>query len=244
MMQASHRNLICDTIDEIGSLKCLSEIGARFADAVAQLGFSALGIAGLPPPQDAADPVILTEKTPPGYRGFYSEEKFYAVNPIGAYARTACKPFRFTEAPRSPQLSQRQERFMQAMASYGMGKGIVVPIGYFSNMPACVWLAGDDPELDDDAVMAVQSISLFAASKTQALSPCRQHGARTRALTEREREVLQWASVGKSAWEIGEILGIAKRTVDEHVQTACRKLNAVNRTQAVVAALRDGLISL
>jgi DNA-binding CsgD family transcriptional regulator len=61
-------------------------------------------------------------------------------------------------------------------------------------------------------------------------------------LTAREREVLTWISLGKSAWEIGEILGIAKRTVDEHAQTAARKLGAANRTQAVAIAVRDRLI--
>ena len=62
-------------------------------------------------------------------------------------------------------------------------------------------------------------------------------------LTPREREVLTWISLGKSAWEIGEILGIAKRTVDEHAQTATRKLGAANRTQAVAIAVRDCLIA-
>jgi LuxR family quorum sensing-dependent transcriptional regulator len=61
-------------------------------------------------------------------------------------------------------------------------------------------------------------------------------------LTPREREVLTWISLGKSAWEIGEILSIAKRTVDEHAQTAARKLGATNRTQAVAIAIRDRLI--
>ena len=64
------------------------------------------------------------------------------------------------------------------------------------------------------------------------------------ALTPREREVLAWAARGKSAWEIGEILHIAKRTVDEHVQTAVRKLGAHNRTHAVAIALRDGIIEV
>jgi LuxR family quorum sensing-dependent transcriptional regulator len=47
---------------------------------------------------------------------------------------------------------------------------------------------------------------------------------------------------GKSAWEIGEILHITKRTVDEHVRTAVRKLGAANRTQAVAIALRRRII--
>ncbi len=63
-------------------------------------------------------------------------------------------------------------------------------------------------------------------------------------LTPREREVLAWAARGKSAWEIGGILSITKRTVDEHVQTAMRKLGALNRTQAVAIALRDRLIDV
>jgi len=66
--------------------------------------------------------------------------------------------------------------------------------------------------------------------------------ARDVSLTPREREVLWWAAQGKSAWEIGTILHIAKRTVDEHTQKAIRKLGAANRTQAVATALRERLI--
>ena len=71
-------------------------------------------------------------------------------------------------------------------------------------------------------------------------------GARAKAhkLTSREVEVLSWVARGKSAWEIGEILDIAKRTVDEHAQTAVRKIGAVNRTHAVAIAVRDSIISI
>jgi LuxR family quorum sensing-dependent transcriptional regulator len=61
-------------------------------------------------------------------------------------------------------------------------------------------------------------------------------------LTAREREVLTWAAHGKSASQISETLSISKRTVDEHTQTAARKLGAANRTQAVAIALRDRII--
>ena len=61
-------------------------------------------------------------------------------------------------------------------------------------------------------------------------------------LTGRELEVLTWVARGKSAWEIGEILQITKRTVDEHVHNIVRKLGAVNRTQAVAIALSKRII--
>ncbi len=69
-------------------------------------------------------------------------------------------------------------------------------------------------------------------------------GSKIYSLTAREMEVLTWVARGKSAWEIGEILHIAKRTVDEHVQTAVRKMGAVNRAHAVALAIRDRIISI
>jgi LuxR family quorum sensing-dependent transcriptional regulator len=61
-------------------------------------------------------------------------------------------------------------------------------------------------------------------------------------LTARESEVLHWAANGKSAREIGTILSIARRTVEEHVQAGVRKLGASNRTHAVAIALCEGII--
>jgi LuxR family quorum sensing-dependent transcriptional regulator len=63
-------------------------------------------------------------------------------------------------------------------------------------------------------------------------------------LTRREREVLAWSAQGKSAWEIGELLQLTKRTVDEHARTAMRKLGAANRTHAVAIAIRRRLFEI
>jgi LuxR family transcriptional regulator, quorum-sensing system regulator BjaR1 len=68
-------------------------------------------------------------------------------------------------------------------------------------------------------------------------------GAGTRSLTTRELEVLTWVARGKSSWEIGVILGITKRTVDEHIQTAKRKLGGANRAEAVAIAVRERTIA-
>ena len=66
--------------------------------------------------------------------------------------------------------------------------------------------------------------------------------ARAGLLTPREREVLSWVAQGKSARDIAEILDISKRTVDEHVRGAVRKLGAMNRTHAVAIAVRGGTV--
>ena len=58
-----------------------------------------------------------------------------------------------------------------------------------------------------------------------------------RRITTREEEILRWVSLGKSNFEIGSILAISPLTVKNHVQKILRKLNVVNRAQAVGKAL-------
>jgi len=56
-------------------------------------------------------------------------------------------------------------------------------------------------------------------------------------ITAREQEILKWVYFGKSNFEIGAILDISPLTVKNHVQKILRKLDVVNRAQAVGKAL-------
>jgi DNA-binding CsgD family transcriptional regulator len=61
-------------------------------------------------------------------------------------------------------------------------------------------------------------------------------------LTPRELEALRWTMDGKTAWEVGSIMSISERTAVLHLQNAMRKLDCVNKHQAVLKALRMGLL--
>jgi DNA-binding response OmpR family regulator len=58
----------------------------------------------------------------------------------------------------------------------------------------------------------------------------------------RELETLTWAARGKTFAEIGEILGLSKRTVEFHLDNARRKLGVPTRTQALIKAAAGHLI--
>ncbi len=62
-------------------------------------------------------------------------------------------------------------------------------------------------------------------------------------LTEREREVLTWVGRGKTSAEIAIILGISERTVNFHCDQAMRRLDVINRIQAVAKAIERGIIT-
>ena len=63
-------------------------------------------------------------------------------------------------------------------------------------------------------------------------------------LTDREREVLTWVGRGKTSSEIAVILSLSDRTVNFHCDQAMRRLDVVNRTQAVATALACGMIAI
>ncbi|MBC7804563.1 MAG: response regulator transcription factor [Akkermansiaceae bacterium] len=63
-------------------------------------------------------------------------------------------------------------------------------------------------------------------------------------LSEREQEVLGEMVQGKSNKQIAPVLAISQATVKFHISSILKKLEAEDRTQAVIAALRRGLVTL
>lgn len=64
------------------------------------------------------------------------------------------------------------------------------------------------------------------------------------ALTQRELEVLKLMATNRSSKEIAAELVVGEETVRSHTKRILQKLNQPNRTQAVLAALRLGLLEL
>jgi NarL family two-component system response regulator LiaR len=63
-------------------------------------------------------------------------------------------------------------------------------------------------------------------------------------LSPRETEVLRHMTFGRSNKEIADALGIAEETVKTHVGRMLGKLHLENRTQAVVYALKHGIVAM
>jgi DNA-binding CsgD family transcriptional regulator len=63
-------------------------------------------------------------------------------------------------------------------------------------------------------------------------------------LSRRQLECLRRIAGGETSLEVARALGLSLRTVDHYIQSACAKLCARSRTQAVVKAIQCGLISL
>lgn len=63
-------------------------------------------------------------------------------------------------------------------------------------------------------------------------------------LSEREKDVLRQLAHGRTNREIGEALHVSEETVKTHVGNILSKLQLSHRTQAVIYALKQGIVSL
>ena len=61
-------------------------------------------------------------------------------------------------------------------------------------------------------------------------------------LSTRELQVLMWVSEGKTSAEIAGLLGIARNTVRNQMQSALIKLGVNTRSEAVAKAIKQGLV--
>jgi DNA-binding CsgD family transcriptional regulator len=118
---------------------------------------------------------------------------------------------------------------------------LVVPFLCSSGRLGAVTIGSTEHALDPDAgaILTLLGPGLWRRWESIQTRPDGWEGMR---LTPRERECLDWSSVGKTSFEIGGIIGATPRTVDAHVNAAITKLGATSRTHAVAMALRRGLI--
>jgi LuxR family transcriptional regulator of spore coat protein len=98
---------------------------------------------------------------------------------------------------------------------------------------------GEDQPREIGLEPTIRSRSGFVQGRQEPSHPSR-HPAVT--MTGRQLECLAWAGEGKTAFEIGVILGISARTAEGHLAKACEALGVRRRIQAAIKAREMGLL--
>ena len=130
----------------------------------------------------------------------------------------------------------------------GLGSGIAVAVRAPTGDYACLGFSNAERRIRSDLSRTAELGALFL-SATASLNVFLASDARVRAdagalmkLTKREIECLEWCREGKTAWETSVILHIGQSTVTFHLKNAIFKLDAANKTHAVLRAVDLGLI--
>lgn len=132
---------------------------------------------------------------------------------------------------------------MAESADAGLVSGLLVPVDGISGYKGFISFAGSQREIDPMAEMDLHLIGIYFHHRLRQLLPSRPSTLKkAKALSPQEEQCLLWMSKGKSDWEIGEILSISERTARSHAQSIKRKVGARTRVQAVVDAIKGGMI--
>jgi DNA-binding CsgD family transcriptional regulator len=219
---------IVEAIDRASTPDVVLEV---YAKALAEIGADYIGVLFLPRPKERLENVCLAWRVPEDWRALYAGNNFCQRDPAVRQCRRSVLPFDWASAPYDPETEPHMKEVMDRAHDFNIDKGISVPIPSTSGIIGAVWVAG--PEFEDREVHkpVLHMLALHVFHRLERLIGRRLE--KSVCLTDREREVLAWASEGKTAWEIGCILGLSQRTVEWHFRQACKKLGAKNRFQAI-----------
>jgi LuxR family quorum sensing-dependent transcriptional regulator len=218
------------------------DVGTLLRQELAEYGVEHILAGMIPSPGASAGRQfghVLLDGMPPAWIKRYATRGYIYRD---ATVRRLCfdqDPFTWASALEQYSDDPAAVRIMHEAADHGACAGLTIPLLTLDADLAACSISGRYFDVPPDRIGTVQLIATYAAARLVLL-----RGAEPREvqLTDREREVLQWAADGKTAWETGEILGVSSKTVEHHLSTSRHKLRALNSVQAVANALRQGLI--
>ena len=187
---------------------------------------------------------ITVDNTPRAYIDLFKDHGNMRRDPVMQHCRRYSMPIIWDQDTYS---REGQGEKWEEQARFGYRHGIAMALHLPEGRHFVLGVDRDQPLPPDPAEVTrlVADLQLFAVHAQDAaqriLTPAiAAPGAPS--LTPRELEALRWTMEGKTAWEVGNVLGISERTAALHVNNATHKLGCVNKHQAVLKALRLGLI--
>jgi LuxR family quorum sensing-dependent transcriptional regulator len=178
----------------------------------------------------------------------FHDKNLFARDPIIARSRYESDAFFWTVDAYDPS-DAAHASILEIRRSASVTGGCCAPIpervGGHTAGRLVLYLTGSDFPRTNEVRIAVRLIAAQVAARIACLSDSEgrvpegemRFFETTGLLSERERIILSWVASGKSSWAIAKILQISEHTVNQHIEKASHKLEAANRTEAVVKAM-------
>ncbi|MCO6389055.1 autoinducer binding domain-containing protein [Aliihoeflea sp. 40Bstr573] len=186
---------------------------------------------------------LLTYTWPEEWLDHYVNEDYFDCDPLAKVIRHDPRPAPWRGAGSMQGLSPRAQLMFDEASEFNIKQGLVLPIITLESDIVFVSLAGETLDIDPLEIGTLHLAASHTATRALQLSQIAIAQRARPELTARERECIRWAALGKSEWEISQILGISEHTSEKHLLSAKSKLGAVNRVQAVAEAIRLGYIT-
>lgn len=163
----------------------------------------------------------------------YALRNFATVDPVTRHMRTSEAPLEWHHDAMLMDAGSRERELFEDAAAFGIRCGFVIPLRGIGTVAGAAFVA-DEPHAKFQRCIATNKRTLLLMAVLVHLQATRLlTTAPDVHLTPRELDCLRWAARGKSASDIGCILGITRRTVSFHIENAKAKLGVRTTCQAV-----------
>jgi DNA-binding CsgD family transcriptional regulator len=184
----------------------------------------------------------ISSAYPIAWQQKYRDNQYITIDPTVSHCLQSNRPIVWDEAV----FQGPSRHFWEEAKSFGLAHGMSIPVHDMHGQKSMLSLVRDKP-LDDERELEsmAQASRMIAHCAHLTLSRIiTEHTKITESaqLTSREKQCIQWAARGKTAIEIGMILGISEATAVLHLNNTVRKLGVANRMQAVAVAVAQGLV--
>lgn len=186
----------------------------------------------------------IVHNYPQDWLKHYNENEYKYIDPVMVYGATTIDTFKWDDIPKRFLLSKKQKLILDLGGESGLHNGVCTPLRGVNNQLAGIALATTESRdaYDGNIDLINAYCNHFYLAYRRLHKKTKNDDQKNVCLTEREREVLKWMAIGKTNYEIGEILKISENTVDTHIRKIFDKLDAHNRILASVKAINMGLI--
>lgn len=216
---------------------CIDKNDCKKALEAVVHGFDLPSFAYLSLPYRSRDKPLLISNYSVRWISHYLDQSYERVDPVVERARYGNRLFKWESKPDAPELAPSVKKFFDEATNFGICCGFTIPIHDRRGAVAAMTFAADKPipaffRTAERYSLALQLMATFFHMKARNIlsgDRC----VRGVILTKREFECLQWAALGKSAWDIGKILGVSRRTAAFHLDNARHKLGVRTIAQAV-----------
>ncbi|MDQ7250526.1 LuxR family transcriptional regulator [Dongia sedimenti] len=221
-------------VDRLTTRPDAAALGETLAETLTFLDIQAYAYLLIP---DGATTARLISNYPPAWTDHYLAMGYEAIDPVIAEARNRAHSFVWGPGAAIGPPSEFRTEFFEEAARFGIRRGFTIPIHDGRSQVAALTLAADMRQLSfkraiERAEAALELIAtLFHRAARRTLAP--ELVVDGTPLAPREYECLALSAQGKTAWEIGVILGISQRTVVDYLERAKRKLGVFSIAEAV-----------
>ncbi len=217
----------------------------RLLDVTSDFGLTAL-MAGTVPqpgtPRGKQKEHVLLCDWPVEWLERYVARNYVDHDPVVSRMKQLQAPFQWRDATEEIRIGRSGEAVMGDAGEFKLKDGLAFPLVTLDGQIVMVSLGGERLEMSGMEFGMISLVATYAIGRAMQIATQPERTIEHIELTPRERECLKWAAVGKSEWEISQILGISEHTSEKHLLNAKFKLGAVNRVQAVAEAIRRGYI--